>query len=277
MYYYITKLDCAQQVSYGSHAMSHSRIQWAMSRPMSTGGHTHRARNVLGDIQSRSRGAETDAPNLTRAQQITDIFTDQRHRDTELSGLSLKQIKTRHARVYSKNRRTSVANGMNADNISALRTANASFNARLNIINPDAVPLKGSLDIAGRPLKQTRLGEKFAETRVEPAGSQPGSKKKKEKKTREKKVKESGSGLMDSLTPKIQKWFKDGGPEMKFDNPSGKSGFTKGLNMSFNKMMTPALKKQFLEMVGNQVAQQEGTTPFKRYLIAQIKRLKGQI
>lgn len=256
---------------------SHSRIQWAMSQPMSTGGHTHRARNVLNDIAARSRGAETDAPNLTKAQQITDIFTDQRHRDTELSGLSLKQIKTRHARVYSKNRRTSSVLGMNADSISALRTANASFNARLNIINPDAVPLKGSLDIAGRPLKQTRLGEKFAENAkpAEPAAEKK-EKKTREKKTREKKV-NSSSGLMDSLTPKIQKWFKDGGLELKWDNPSGKSGFTKGLNTSFEKMATPALKKQFLEMVGNQVARQEGATPFKQYVQRQLERLKLQL
>jgi hypothetical protein len=161
---------------------------------------------------------------------------------------------------------------MNADNISALRTANSSFNARLNIINPDAVTLKGSLDIAGRPLKQTRLGEKFAETR-EPKPAER-EKKKMEKKTREKKVRDTG--FIGSLTPKIKKWFSN---EVKMDISSNqnKGGWTKGLASSFNNMNTPALKKQFVEFLVARLGQIEGDGPNRTYLQRQINRFTARL
>lgn len=243
----------------------------AMKSSLPTGHHRHQPRNIL-ETESRGNDPSGESIDLTKREQIDLLYAgDRRHRDTKLQGLSLRQIRSRHRRVYAKNRKTSSVLGYNKANIDMLKTANASFNDRLNIINPDFVPLKGSLDVAGRPLKQTRLGERFAES-----AERPEHMAKKEKKAKKAKEKKQGTSFEDLITGRVKKWF--AGEEVK-DDPYSQGAFTKALNQSWEKLGKAGKKRLIAELRKHSetAVAGEGMDParLRKYFFKQANRLAG--
>ena len=224
----------------------------AMQAKLPRGSFGHAPRNVLTEVQSRDRGTKTGAPtDLSKVDQITDFIKDRRHRDTQLSGMSLRQIRKRHNRVYAKNRHASAIVGYNLSNIEHLRTANANFNNRLNIINPNVVPLKSSLDLAGRPLKQTRLGEKVAEGAVRQIPENKPKKARKERKEKEKKSPDLT--VMGQVTPAIKAWLQ--GSARSFNSSNDRTSFQQLISRNFKKAvrdnMPPAMRDTMVERLLN--------------------------
>ena len=110
------------------------------------------ARNVLEDWSPSD-----DKNNLSKADEVKDFIKEERHRDEELSGMSLREINNHWKKYYQKSRRHSRALGFSDRNIGMLKDANQNYVNKINLIQPagSEKPLPLYLDEEGLPTDQT--------------------------------------------------------------------------------------------------------------------------
>lgn len=85
--------------------------------------------------------------------QIEEGFVEKPHRDETLAGLTEKQLRTRFKRRYGKTRRLYTARG-HGPAIDELRQANIAYSDRVNLLQPQPMPIPSVVDVTGQPVKQ---------------------------------------------------------------------------------------------------------------------------
>ena len=90
------------------------------------------ARNVMNGMNDK------DDSQPSKQDEVTQYMREQPHRDEEISGMSLKQIRQRYRKRHQKSRIHSRALGYSSQNIGNLRQANKAYVDRTNLIDPNA-------------------------------------------------------------------------------------------------------------------------------------------